>query len=55
MKFAVLFLSLISSSMIVFALLFGTLANNFVEESQKTNLENYCEQLKTWHPDCKIE
>ena len=36
-------------------LTFGKLADDFVDESRKTRLEKYCEQLKTWHPDCKIE
>jgi hypothetical protein len=51
MKYLLLTIGLMIGS----SLLLGTLAHNFVEEARKTNLEKYCEQLKTWHPDCKVE
>lgn len=33
----------------------GKLAADFVDDAQKTRHEKYCEQLKEWHPDCKVE
>jgi hypothetical protein len=51
MKYFLLAVAVIIGS----SLLLGNFASDFVDESRKTNLEKYCEQLKTWHPDCKIE
>lgn len=35
------------------AMAIGTFFRNI--ESSQTPKEHYCEQLKVWHPDCKIE
>ena len=36
-------------------LLFGKLAANFIDSEQQTRKEHYCQELKVWHPDCKVE
>jgi len=40
---------------ILSGVLLSKLLTNIVDNVKNTPKEEYCKQLKVWHPDCKVE